>query len=458
MRLLAVSTINESTRSKKSKAFSFEKFGSLAGSEIEYAPLTVICGKNNTGKSYLAYLIWTYFNFESQIFGPRRGTLKAPPWFRDLASELDEVPVGQSVKVSAAKVQAHVNRWIGSRKNAIARRLLNLDKAKIGSFRLAMGQDVYLSRSSFTPDGFESDQFEFSKWAISFSEEVRPHSERRGWMAASLGEDHDELDPLYLEVIGHMLLGRSSVQGAAYVPASRSGLILSLRYIAETLFSRLAEPSEEIPTRFTAPMISFLRGLVSPSSSGNKDTRAIAEFLESNILHGRVQRSDDQNSSEFNYHPSNSKSAIPLHASSSMVTELTPILENLKSGFGETIILEEPEAHLHLSAQRAMARALVRACNKGIRVVVTTHSDTFIQQLNFLLMLERRRNKRALARALGYNKDEFLSETDLLAYEICARPGGNEIRKLDISEFGIAPSSLSDVVLEMNREILEVSE
>jgi hypothetical protein len=51
-----------------------------------------------------------------------------------------------------------------------------------------------------------------------------------------------------------------------------------------------------------------------------------------------------------------------------------------------TVYVEEPEIHLHPAAERAVVEVLAYLVNHGFRVVVTTHSITVLYTLNNLLM------------------------------------------------------------------------
>ena len=63
-----------------------------------------------------------------------------------------------------------------------------------------------------------------------------------------------------------------------------------------------------------------------------------------------------------------------------MVSELAPLILFLKYLVrpGDLLILEEPESHLHPAAQRRLARGIVRLVNAGVKVLITTHSETFV--------------------------------------------------------------------------------
>lgn len=50
-------------------------------------------------------------------------------------------------------------------------------------------------------------------------------------------------------------------------------------------------------------------------------------------------------------------------------------------------MIDEPELNLHPSNQRVIARFLAKLVNSGIRVIVSTHSDYFVKEINSLIML-----------------------------------------------------------------------
>ena len=71
-----------------------------------------------------------------------------------------------------------------------------------------------------------------------------------------------------------------------------------------------------------------------------------------------------------------------------MVSELAPLVLLLRSGIkpGDTLIIEEPEAHLHPGAQTDIAITLARLVRAGVRVIVTTHSDWLLEQIGNLIL------------------------------------------------------------------------
>lgn len=79
---------------------------------------------------------------------------------------------------------------------------------------------------------------------------------------------------------------------------------------------------------------------------------------------------------------------ILVSQASSMVSELAPLVLFLRSGInpGDTLIIEEPEAHLHPGAQADMAVILARLVRAGVRVIITTHSDWLLEEIGNLTL------------------------------------------------------------------------
>lgn len=61
----------------------------------------------------------------------------------------------------------------------------------------------------------------------------------------------------------------------------------------------------------------------------------------------------------------------------------------LSSKIGSTVIVENPEIHLHPSAQAAMLDFLVAIANAGIQVIVESHSDHFFNGIRRSLKMKR---------------------------------------------------------------------
>ena len=87
---------------------------------------------------------------------------------------------------------------------------------------------------------------------------------------------------------------------------------------------------------------------------------------------------------------------IPVSAAASSVKELMPFLLMLQNGKNRqynSLLFEEPEAHVHPKKQFLVMDMLARCCNKGMLIQMTTHSDYLLGRMNQLLVLGKIREK-----------------------------------------------------------------
>jgi hypothetical protein len=91
---------------------------------------------------------------------------------------------------------------------------------------------------------------------------------------------------------------------------------------------------------------------------------------------------------------------------------------------GDLLMIDEPELNLHPENQRKVARLLARLVNFGIRVFVTTHSDYIAKELNTLLLLGNADKK--VVSKYHYRQDELLKTHQVRLYI-----AGEELGKRD---------------------------
>ena len=84
---------------------------------------------------------------------------------------------------------------------------------------------------------------------------------------------------------------------------------------------------------------------------------------------------------------------------------------------GDLLMVDEPELNLHPENQRRMARLFARLVNLGIRVFVTTHSDYIVKELNTLIMLNQNKPYlRQIAQEEGYQTEELIAAEKIRVY------------------------------------------
>ena len=137
-----------------------------------------------------------------------------------------------------------------------------------------------------------------------------------------------------------------------------------------------------------------------------------------------------------------------LHITSSMVKSLFGLwfyLEN-QATQGSILMIDEPELNIHPENQREIARLLARLVNAGLNIVISTHSDYIVRELNSLIMLSGDKNQK-LRTKYGYDKNEVLSIEQVGAYLYDKQT----ITPFDITpEDGIYATTFDEVIGDIN--------
>jgi hypothetical protein len=129
---------------------------------------------------------------------------------------------------------------------------------------------------------------------------------------------------------------------------------------------------------------------------------------------------------------------------SSLAPELAPVVLYLRHLVqpDDHLFIEEPEANLRPGAQVALAGCVVRLVNRGLRVLLTTHSELFLQQLSNAVMAGSR--PAGDASQEGANP-EALDASQVAVYSFDPSDAGTTVTELAIDpKEGIAEVSRGD--------------
>lgn len=130
---------------------------------------------------------------------------------------------------------------------------------------------------------------------------------------------------------------------------------------------------------------------------------------------------------------------------------------------GDLLIIDEPELNLHPQNQRRIARLISRLINLGIKVFMTTHSDYIIKELSTLLMLNQDDPYiQFIAESENYCSEELLSVNQIKVYIAqeaqVALEGKSRKTKIHTlvpanidSQLGIDVQSFDSTIEDMNR-------
>lgn len=182
----------------------------------------------------------------------------------------------------------------------------------------------------------------------------------------------------------------------------------------------------------------------------------LAAWLEKSVLGGKIGIGKE---GEVGYQPSDTKKTMPLHTAASMVKSLAVLVLYLRhvAQPGDLLILDEPELNLHPDNQVQLARLIARCINSGIKVLMTTHSDYLVRELNNLVMLGSiQGSKKDLMNRYGYAQADLIDYRKIGAYGF--GPGsGAYPQKLDIRPDGFSVPTMDAVTGSQNLAADEIS-
>ena len=480
-------------------------FGPIVRASVELRPLTVFVGPSNTGKSYLAILIYALHRCfggltltHGGVYSHRLG------WWID-PTELGSVATNQTVRrclrdwlleaLSAGSgslpaLPGEVVSYMRSSLEQVKSLGRDLEKQIERCFGVEGSAELVrrygsaaTSQISFgvsqTDAGKACYQLEFGKGDCRFSgkiSEVEPLEidvfpgsleERNRWLRqfTTRGVIKSQDLQLLVESLTDMLfqsLLKPLYQDAYYLPADRTGVMHSHQVVVSTLIQKATTAG--LRRSLDVPMLSgvladFLEQLVEMSSarvrSRHKTARELAGYLEDNILIGKVRVDPSLTGyPTFTYRPRNWKEDLPLMQASSMVSELAPVVLYLRHivRSGDLLIIEEPESHLHPDMQARFARELARAVRAGVRILMTTHSEWFLEQIGNLVRLSElsEDNRKGV---IGGSSFLHPDEVGVWLFKATKRPKGSTVKEVKLdSETGLFPSGFEKVSEELYNE------
>ena len=391
-----------------------KNFGPIAEATINLHPLTVFVGPSNTGKTYFSTLIYVLDGvFTGHSKFPGRFKRLGIHGFKDLLNQnwdairsiLKKLNTSdQSIKFSdlPPEIRASLESDLKdpeSTANELKRcfdlnSITELIRLKNGQ-RSEMNVSLEVRRENQRLWNFKLESCESNLVARgSVNEDLMIYDKD-----SLISHSHKELDIDDLFFWAAIELDRHR-EKRFYLPAARSGIMQSHRVIASSLVEHATRGGLaplEIPT-FSGVVADFMQQLIlyEEPETPQKEITRLAGAIESDVLAGQIlMKPTPSGYPEFLYRPQETKEDMRLTRAASMVSELAPVVLFLRGGIrpGDTLIIEEPEAHLHPGAQTEIALTLAGLVRAGVRVVVTTHSDWLLKEIANLIRIGELKRK-----------------------------------------------------------------
>lgn len=180
-----------------------------------------------------------------------------------------------------------------------------------------------------------------------------------------------------------------------------------------------------------------------------------AEQLEKDLLKGKVQIS---NEGDIQFKPAKSpRKILPIQMTASIIKTMASLVVYLKhiARKNDLIIIDEPEINLHPDNQIVLAQFLAKLMNHGFRLMVSTHSDYVIREINNLVMMSHTdcASVQEIAKTKGYTSDMFIKEDDLSVLYFNYKKKSaktTEVESLAVDQFGFEVESIDEVIEEQS--------
>lgn len=361
------------------------KFAKIESADVYLDEFLLFVGDNNSGKTLLMELIYGIVELIRK-------------WKADYSNvkivETEYVKYIRFAKEWYKDVESKINLYLKE----------NKEKFLVDNFN----NMIPLERVSIEFEEYE-DFFYIATISSKVSlEKQYPNGERE-----IIFEDLEVVDDIENSLAHRVLvdiIGMNEDEKQLFVPAARAGLQMLYRY----MFAETTSINAGLPLPI-AEYLDFIQTYTKKANLDQEESNLI-EFVEEQLLNGKL----DYEKGQFVYKEKDS--IIPLNYASSMIHELsvlsTILMSNKKMGY---IYYDEVENSVHPLLQGGVARALVRFCNLGKKMMISTHSDTMAGKLNNIILLSKIKNVAERNKKIGKigltNKDMLDNTKNVGVYE-----------------------------------------
>ena len=409
--------------------------GIIKQAEFSLGDLTIICGKNNTGKTYVVDTLYDFLGSWRELISFSVSKAQIQRLFKDGTLKIE---LGEYAE-KANQVLTEACEWYCNR--------LNVEwgfhnESNKFDFHVQTGAiDIRAKELTHITELTEGDFFTYSK--EKGSEELVVVCK-----VDEVNREQFAIDSMFAEGVVCFLIGEavfSDVLPRPFHVSSERDEIDNLREklnldpneLLESILElgqeidpenslfQFANPQEFLSQAHESGVLPLIDGanLIPKLADFAKQKSVIAEehpeVLEefADIIGGKYTL---EYGNELLYSPHKGKwNLLAMEHSSGAVRSLADIgfyLHHIAQK-GDLLMIDEPELGLHPENQCRIARLLARLVNAGIKVFITTHSDYIVKELNTLIMLKGDRpHLKRIAEENGYRDAELITGDQVKVY------------------------------------------
>lgn len=479
-------------------------FGPVTHGDINIRPLTILIGPNNSGKSYVAMLLRSILAAQSRVANDHFGVHSAADACKEMLKKKYKqdkykmvITKQESKKILTVlldeemgpTLERQIVRDFGSDIRHLVQTGKNSSSVEISEsdpntsitrkmyVKLGKGLSV---KTTVKPTGHIVEAVPGNRYYhVSTDEHLKDEknakhrakdspyilSDELYYPRARVGDDPERLCHLgaieVIDSVSGQFYFKTVPRNTYYFPAARSGILqghkaLSASIVAHAPYGGI-EPIE-IP-RVTGVVGDFISRIILLRRT-NGPFATIANEMENELFGGNIILDTPTKNEYPEITYSYNGSTVPLHRSSSTISEIAPLSLYLKHIVGENsfLIIEEPEAHLHPANQIVLAKYIVKLVRSGVNILMTTHSIFLLDKLAKYMMAGSLTAKQRLT-DLEYGQDGFLTQDEVSAYLFERRPdGGHQTKPVERDEeYGISQEEFIKVSEVLHRETIIIN-
>jgi len=454
---MSVNLIKYTKQEVKMTKINFENLGNISNGSVELNKLTIFTGENNTGKTYATYGLYSLLDKDF-----RYNLKEINPIIEDLYRDgLYNLDLKTFFDTNYLKIKKEIEV-------SFSKSLPNVFSANEDEFKKSkMTFDLNISdiKKELLELNHKSTLTIGKKDNIIFEVNKEKNSTILKLVLLETNTPKDIISENLKNILSHFIFDKLFSK-SFLLPAERTGLNLfyqelssersaMFHHIGKATINKMELIKDLIVSRYPQPIADYIDFLnnINILKKSNSEFKDLSLVIQKEILKGKYKVEKD--GIYFMPYKSyankdNFTEKISLHLTSSTIKtffSLVFYLEHLAND-GETLIVDEPELNLHPDNQRKIARILSMIANRGVQVIVSTHSDYFIREINNLIMLKSDfKSKKEIMSKNGYTDNMLISGNDVSAYLFCK----NTIEEMEIDEQeGIIAKTFDSVINDLN--------
>lgn len=445
-----------------------KNLGAVSHAEIDLDKrLLIFTGENNTGKTYLVYTVYQLYRLEFDIesLAP---SLPLDEIVENKANKNYEINLANLVngksnylrnlqKFISNTIQNQLADFFSAPKNAFDKAFIDFDISKNDISKHDISNALHtwnIVTSDFTENGVWVDKSTNTPFMM-FNEDIKEDSQI------------DHIKHIICSIFHTLLFKRTYI-----FTAEREGINLfnkELLLFRNKAFQKLISEKKQtrelidfMQTRFDRypqPIRDALneQNNYDVSKSKTSDYAHLAKELEDTFLKGDIVLNTE---GDVVFKPKNMEKPLDIHLTSSTVKSLSSLIVYLRhtAKKGDSIIIDEPELNLHPDNQRKIARFFGRLINEGFKVLISTHSDYIVRELNNLIMLShgfatKKSDTLLLLDRYNYNENELIAADKVGVYLFRV---GQPVENVVVGDTGFNIATIDEEIRKLNQSSQDI--